>query len=159
MAGRKIKITTNDKDRADQRRRTEELMTKTKDWDKIQPTPPRHLTGVAYAAWTELVPVLNKAGVAKQSDKFILCALCEQIKVERQAYDELEKNGIVLDSGRKNPAAQVLDSATAKVKSLSESLGLSPQARASLMNIQDTGADDDAADIVKKLQRAGREQF
>lgn len=157
MAGRKIKITTNDKDRADQRRRTEELMTRTSDWQTLQPTPPRYLKGVAYQAWTELTPILNKSGLVKQSDKQIVSSLCEQIAVRRLAYQQVMENGIVLDNGRKNPACQVLNDSTAKVKSLAESLGLSPQARASLMNVQTDNTDDDAADIVEKLKNVGSE--
>ncbi|WP_203624474.1 phage terminase small subunit P27 family [Lacticaseibacillus sp. 866-1] len=157
--GRKMKITQDPKDRADQRRRTEELMNQTKDWQALQATPPRYLSGVAYAAWHELVPILNQTGLVKQGDKQIVSSLCEQIAVRRQAYDEVMKSGIVLANGRKNPACQVLDSATAKVKSLAESLGLSPQARASLMNVQADSQEDNTEDIVEKLRQAGSEQF
>ncbi|EPC34281.1 hypothetical protein Lpp120_1057 [Lacticaseibacillus paracasei subsp. paracasei Lpp120] len=66
---------------------------------------------------------------------------------------------MVLDSGRKNPACQVLDSATAKVKSLAESLGLSPAARASLMNVQADNDDEGTDDIVNDLKKKGDEQF
>lgn len=127
-------------------------MTKTKDWDKIQPTPPRYLKGVAYQAWTELTPILNKSGLVKQSDKQIVSSLCEQIAVRRLAYDQIMENGIVLDNGRKNPACQVLNDSTAKVKSLAESLGLSPQARASLMNVtpdDSAGAEQSVSDALK----------
>ncbi|MFD1428682.1 phage terminase small subunit P27 family [Lacticaseibacillus mingshuiensis] len=157
--GRKMKITTDMGDRADQRRRTEELMNQTKDWQTLQPTPPRYMSGIAYAAWHELVPILNQTGLVKQGDKQIVSALCEQIAVRRQAYTEVMMNGIVLANGRKNPACQVLDSATSKVKSLAESLGLSPQARASLMNVQSDNADEDTEDIVAKLRQEGSKQF
>ena len=157
--GRKMKITNDEADRADQRARTEKLMTETQDWQTLQPTPPRYLKGVAYAAWSELTPILNKSGLVKQSDKQIVSSLCEQIAVRRLAYEQVIENGIVLDNGRKNPACGVLNDSTAKVKSLAESLGLSPQARASLMNVQTDNTDDDTQNIVEKLKNVGSEQF
>lgn len=157
--GRKMKITNDEADRADQRARTEKMMTETQDWQTLQQTPPRYLKGVAYAAWSELTPILNKSGLVKQSDKQIVSSLCEQIAVRRLAYEQVIENGIVLSNGRKNPACGVLNDSTAKVKSLAESLGLSPQARASLMNIQADNADDDTQNIIEKLKKAGSEQF
>lgn len=159
MVGRKPKITTNDSDRADQRRRTEELIDKTKDLNKLQEKAPKHLSGVARSTWETLVPQLNSQHLVKQIDKNIMTALCEQVSIERLAYEAIEEKGVVLDSGRKNPACQVLDSATAKVKSLAESLGLSPAARASLMNVQSDNNDEGTDDIVNDLKKKGDEQF
>ena len=159
MSGRKIKITTSDDDRADQRRRTEELIDKTKNLNQLQERAPKHLSGVARSTWENLVPQLNSQHMIKQIDKNIMTALCEQVSVERMAYEAIQDNGVVLDSGRKNPACQVLDSATAKVKSLAESLGLSPQARASLMNVQSDGDDESNDDLVNDLKKKGDEQF
>lgn len=159
MVGRKPKITTSDDDRADQRRRTEELVDKTRDLNKLQERAPKHLSGVARSTWESLVPQLNRQHMIKQIDKNIMTALCEQVSVERLAYEAIQDNGVVLDSGRKNPACQVLDSATAKVKSLAESLGLSPQARASLLNVEISDDDESTEDIASKLKRKGDEQF
>ena len=159
MVGRKPKITTNDSDRADQRRRTEELIDKTRDLNQLQERAPKHLSGVARSTWETLVPLLNQQHMLKQIDKNVMTALCEQVSVERMAYEAIEANGVVLDSGRKNPACQVLDSATAKVKSLAESLGLSPAARASIMNIQSDDDDTSTNDIAAELVKKGDEQF
>jgi P27 family predicted phage terminase small subunit len=159
MAGRKIKITTDSHDRADQRRRTEELIDKTKDLNQLQERAPKHLSGVARSTWQTLVPQLNSQHMIKQIDKNIMTALCEQVSIERLAYEAIEEKGVVLDSGRKNPACQVLDSATAKVKSLAESLGLSPAARASLMNVETNDDDESTEDLVNDLKTKGDEQF
>ena len=159
MSGRKIKITTSGDDRADQRRRTEELIDKTKNLNQLQERAPKHLSGVARSTWETLVPLLNQQHMLKQIDKNIMTALCEQVSVERLAYQAIEDNGVVLDSGRKNPACQVLDSATAKVKSLAESLGLSPAARASLMNVETSDDDGNTDDIAAELVKKGDEQF
>jgi P27 family predicted phage terminase small subunit len=124
-------------------------------WDQLQERAPKHLSGVARSTWSTLVPILNKQGLVKQIDKQIVTALCEQIQVERDAYTAIQENGIVMENGRKNPACQVLDSATAKVKSLSDSLGLNPQARASLVNVETTTTHEKEEDIVTKLKQKG----
>lgn len=155
MAGRKIKITQDPHDRADQRRRTEELAQKTSSMSQLQVTPPRYLTGYASASWRELVPLLNQAGLAKQTDKSIVIALCEQIQLARMAYEDINENGLSVGS-RKNPAASILDSATAKIKSLSDSLGLSPQARASIV-LDNDDEDSDGPTLKEALQENDKE--
>lgn len=155
MAGRKPKITTSDSDRADQRRRTETLLDKTKDLNRLQERAPKHLKGVARATWETLAPQLNSQHMVKEIDKNVMTALCEQVQVERWAYEAIEEQGVLLDSGRRNPACQVLDSATAKVKSLAESLGLSPQARASLINLTTEDDADDTQNIAQDLKQKG----
>lgn len=151
MAGRKIKITQDPHDRADQRRRTEELAQKTEGMEPLQTTPPRFLTGYASSAWRELVPMLNQAKLVKQTDKAVVIALCEQIQLARQAYEDVNENGLSSGS-RKNPAASILDSATAKIKSLSDALGLSPQARASI--VLDSDDEDDDGPTLKEALKA-----
>ncbi|WP_125702398.1 phage terminase small subunit P27 family [Lacticaseibacillus daqingensis] len=151
MVGRKPKLTTDPSDRADQRARTAALMNATKSYDCLQERAPKHLSGVARSTWESLVPQLNRQGLVKQIDKQIVTALCEQVQLERMAWIEIQENGVVID-GRKNPACQVLDSATAKVKSLSDSLGLNPQARASLITVENNNHDDEEVDIISKLK-------
>lgn len=155
MAGRKIKITTDQHDRADQRRRTEELAQKTDGMEQLQITPPRYLTGYASASWRELVPLLNKAGLVKQVDKAVVISLCEQIQLARMAYEDVNENGLSSGS-RKNPAASILDSATAKIKSLSDALGLSPQARASIV-LDNDDEDNDGPTLKEALKANDKE--
>ncbi|MFT8861274.1 phage terminase small subunit P27 family [Schleiferilactobacillus harbinensis] len=157
MAGRKIKITTDEHDRADQRRRTEELGKKTASMQQLQVTPPRFLTGYASAAWREMVPLLNKSGLVKQVDKPIVIALCQQIQVSRMAYLDVNKNGLTSGS-RKNPAAAILNDSTTKIKSLSDSLGLSPQARASIV-LDNQDDDDDGPTLKQALDGKGDEKW
>ena len=52
---------------------------------------------------------------------------------------------------RKNPAAAILNDATTKIKSLSDALGLSPQARASIVL---DNQDDDAGPTLKQALKA-----
>lgn len=152
--GRKMKITQDPSDRADQRQRTEELAKKTSGMKPLQVTPPRYLTGYAYSAWSELVPLLNAAGLAKQVDKPLVIALCEQIQLSRQAYEDINENGLTVGS-RKNPAAAILNDSTAKIKSLSDALGLSPQARASI--VLDNDDDDDGPTLAEQLKGGDKE--
>lgn len=157
-AGRKPKLTTDPAARADQRERTAALMAEQKDYDKLQERAPKHLSGVARSTWSTLVPLLNKAGLVKQIDKQIVTALCEQIQIERDAYETVQKLGIVMEDGKKNPACQVLDSATAKVKSLSDTLGLSPQARVSLLvKTDDNNSGEKETSIIDKLKGGGED--
>lgn len=155
MAGRKIKITADPHDRADQRRRTEELAQKTEGMEQLQTTPPRFLTGYASSAWRELIPMLNQAGLVKQVDKAVVIALCEQIQLARMSYEDINENGISMGN-RKNPAASILDSATAKIKSLSDALGLSPQARASIV-LDDDDDEDKGPTLKEALQENDKE--
>ena len=149
--GRKMKITQDASDRADQRARTEELPKKTSGMEPLQVTPPRFLQGYAYTAWRELVPLLNAAGLCKQVDKPLVIALCQQIQLSRQAYEDINENGLSMGS-RKNPAAAILNDATTKIKSLSDALGLSPQARASIVL---DNQDDDDGPTLKQALKAG----
>ena len=151
MAGRKIKITQSASDRADQRARTEELAKKTNGMEPLQVTPPRFLQGYAYKAWRELVPLLNAAGLVKQVDKPLVIALCQQIQLSRQAYEDINQNGLSMGS-RKNPAAAILNDSTTKIKSLSDALGLSPQARTSIVL---DNQDDDDGPTLKQAWKEG----
>ena len=146
---------------------------------KLQESPPKHLKGIARYCWTQIVPELNKQGWLKQSDKLIVEQLCTQVAIYREAYQHIfvgipnkegkcKPEGIqtaiytaVQDSSGKilehqfqgykvNPAVKTLDSATAKIKTLSESLGMTPQSRAQLLNISDDDSEKPSLEDLKK---------
>lgn len=166
---RQIKLTNNPSDRKDQRDRTQNLIEATKDMPALQKSPPRYLKGAARTAWKSIVPALLETGYIKASDQGIIEALCVQIGVYREAYSEVAKHGIqqaiykpVQDSSgeilehsfqgfKKNPAVTTLDSSTAKIKTLSESLGLTPAARAQLLNISDDSKGSASIDELKNM--------
>lgn len=166
---RQVKLTTNPSDRKDQRERTKNLIEASKGMPAIQKSPPRYLKGTARTAWKTIVPALLETGYVKVSDQGIIEALCVQIGVYREAYDEVVKHGIqqviykpVQDSSgkilehsfqgyKKNPAVATLDSATAKIKTLSESLGLTPAARAQLLDISDNDKDSPSLADMKSM--------
>jgi P27 family predicted phage terminase small subunit len=175
---RQVKLTTNPKDRKDQRERTENLITQTKDMSKLQESPPRHLKGIANYVWKRIVPELNRQGWLKQSDKLIVEQLCSQVAIYREAYQHIfvglpnkkgdcepegiqqaiwtavqSSSGEILEhqfQGYKvNPAVKTMDSAAAKIKSLSETLGMTPSSRAQLLDISDDGKGASLDDLQK----------
>ena len=168
MAGRKMKLTTDKKDRADQRARTKALQKHDHTLDDISLTPPKDLNGYARIAYTKIVNELNKAGLIKSIDRNIVIELCKQIQISRSAYDDIfggdepmgtlipiEKTlqgpdgkviDVVVTGYRQNPSVKTLDSATAKIKSLSETLGMTPSSRASLLNMVTPDDEEDPDD-------------
>lgn len=175
---RQVKLTTNPKDRKDQRERTENLITQTKDMSKLQESPPRHLKGIANYVWKRIVPELNRQGWLKQSDKLIVEQLCSQVAIYREAYQHIfvgfpnkkgdcepegiqqaiwtavqSSSGEILEhqfQGYKvNPAVKTMDSAAAKIKTLSEALGMTPSSRAQLLDISDDGKGVSLDDLQK----------
>lgn len=168
MAGRKAKLTTDKNDRKYQRDRTKTLQKHDKSLQNLQSTPPSDLVGVARDAYEKIVQQLNSDGYIKQLDIQIVVNLCRQIQVAHQAYIEIFvgqdnkgpegiQNAIykavqgpdgqvkehLFMGYKKNPAVTVLDSATAKIKSLSEALGMTPASRATLLDMTKGDADDD----------------
>lgn len=167
MAGRKVKLTTKKTDRKYQRDRTKALQNHDQGLSNLQKTPPKELVGTSRTAYTKIVQQLNQDGFIKQLDIQIVVNLCRQIQVAHAAYDEIfvgkdgkEPEGIqtpiykavqgpdgevkehLFMGYKKNPAVTVLDSATAKIKSLSESLGMTPASRAALLDMTKTDDDD-----------------
>lgn len=178
VAGRKAKVTNDEKARKYQRERTETMQKHDQSLQNLQPTPPRELVGVARTAYTKIVNDLNASGVIKQIDINVVLALCKQIQINRSAYEHIfigvngsEPEGIqtpiykavqgpdgkvkehLFMGYKKNPAVQTLDSSTAKIKSLCETLGMTPSSRASLLSITSTD-DDDATDISDVFKNA-----
>lgn len=154
MPGRKPKLTNDKNDRADQRQKTEELIEKTSGLPRLQKTPPSHLKSYARALWVNIVPILNDMQYINQADVKTVELLCINYQIMRESYQDILEHGIVKETFKtvvspvtgevvahdstgykRNPATQILDSATAKIKSLSESLGLTPASRAQILSI------------------------
>lgn len=169
MLGRKQKLTTDKDDRKDQRDKTEQLISATKDMDSLQVTPPKELQGIARYLWTQLVPILNEQKYIKQADKSIVEMLCMQYELARRSYKDIQDNGTVkpvfrtvvnpvtgeviskdFTGYKRNPSTQILDAATNKIKALSTELGLSPESRASLLKIDDGDKDAPSIEDMRK---------
>lgn len=156
---RKNKITTDKHARKYQRDRAKKLEHATSDWEPLQTTPPRYLSKTAKAVYRHLIPVLQQSKIIKEPDHAVVEALCIQIEMLRRSYGEIQKHGIqeaiyhtpISPTGemgkpefagfKKNPAVNTLSDATQKIKQLSSELGLTPQSRATLLNL--TKADDE----------------
>ncbi len=101
---------------------------------------------------------------------FIGGSFCTNYQLMRQAYDDIQKNGITkpiykttispvtgdvvakdFTGFKRNPSTQILDSATAKLRSLGNELGLTPQSRAELMNIRLDDDNDGAMESLKEF--------
>lgn len=157
---RKPKITTDKNARADQRRRTEQLIEQTKDVDDLKMTPPPYFSDLASTVWKTVIPVLKKMETVKQTDSAIVEAFCINYEQMVTAYKDIQEHGqvqgiwktVVLPTGevledekgnprkdfqgfKRNPSTQILDASTAKLKALASELGLMPTSRASLINM------------------------
>lgn len=176
MAGRKAKVTTDKKDRKYQRDRTKQLQQHDATMAKLPLAPPPELVDVARDAYIKISKELNNQGLIKSVDSAIVVALCKQIQINRSAYEHLfvgiggnDPEGIqtpiykavqgpdgkiqehLFLGYKKNPAVQTLDSSTAKIKSLCETLGMTPSSRASLLDLTKPDSDDSQsiADVLK----------
>ncbi|WKF86016.1 phage terminase small subunit P27 family [Lacticaseibacillus pantheris] len=163
MAGRPRKLTTDEHDRADQRRRTQDLIDSQQGMQSLPVKPPTYLHGIARKAWNAIVPMLNKNEVITAADAYSVTILCEQIEMEQRAYKDIRENGIttkifktvVTPLGevkgtdfvgyRRNPATQVLSDASAKIKTQCDALGMTPTSRAQLLSL--VHVDDDEEEL------------
>lgn len=146
------KLTTNKSDRKEQRDRTKDLIDKQKTMKKLSKTPPTYLKKEARKAWLTIVPQLLSAGYVTALDKSTIEAYCINYQALVDAYESLKEDGILIESRngiRKNPATGVINDATAKLNSISDRLGLSPSARATIGD----GSDDDN-DSIESLHAA-----
>lgn len=132
--------------------------------------PPSYLKGTAAAMWRRLVPMIKADPIVNDMDRTVVEAFCTNYQLMRQAYDDIQENGITkpiykttispvtgdvvatdFTGFKRNPSTQILDSATAKLRSLGSELGLTPQSRADLMSIRTDDDDDDAIGAMQKF--------
>lgn len=132
--------------------------------------PPSYLKGTAAAMWRRLVPMIKADPIVNDMDRTVVEAFCTNYQLMRQAYDDIQENGITkpiykttispvtgdvvatdFTGFKRNPSTQILDSATAKLRSLGSELGLTPQSRADLMSIRTDDDDDDALEAMQKF--------
>ena len=142
--------------RTEQKNNAEALHQLNDKLDKLQTTPPRHLDAIASRLWGQLVPVLNESGLATSADKSTLEAFCMGYSVMRKAWESIKAEGITYtaeSSSRtyKNPAVDILDKSQSQINSLGKQLGLSPQARANLTDVNLSDQSDDFENIMKQF--------
>lgn len=147
-----MKLTTKKGDKAYQRRRTEALKNDSKEKTQLQKTPPKALKGKARYAYTQLYPILKESGFVTQADIDTVTLLCMQVQIYKEAYESIAEHNIQDEDGNKNPAVKMLDDATKSFRGLADDLGLTPAARARLM---ETVSDDDDGESMSDLLSKG----
>lgn len=151
---RKAKVTNEEDDRKDQRDRTEHLKDVLAAKDKLSEQAPAHLAGDAKKLWETIVPELNATGYVIGVDASEVETLAMNYQMLREAYESVKDNGITYMAGGKmfkNPAVGIIDSTTKVIKSIGSDLGLSPQSRATLIDMAATDDDDAGEDLAKRF--------
>lgn len=143
------KITSNKSDEAYQRDRTDNLKRANEQLGLLPLNAPAHLQSHAKWLWEVVAPELNNTGYVTSIDSTTFEALCINYQVLREAYESINTVGSVYikeDKLNKNPAVALASDATAKIKSLATSLGLSPASRATLVDMSVNDDDDSSVD-------------
>ena len=122
-AGRKRKITSDDKARAYQRRQSKQAKKVQNGLKNLQQTPPNHLDLVAKRLWRSIAPELIKIGNIKQLDCMNLEALCTTYSIYLKAEKDYEQYGSYVETDKgslmKNPAISIISDCARNMKSLS----------------------------------------
>jgi len=78
------------------------------------------------------MPVLAEMRVMTEADRTVLAGLCEGLVLANAARDEMKRDGVVMESGKRHPAAFVWQQAWSVILRTCRELGLSPAARSGL---------------------------
>ncbi|KRN77487.1 phage terminase small subunit P27 family [Weissella minor] len=126
----------------------------------ISDEPPRYLKGEARNLWKRLVPVLKENFDVQLLDKTIIESICINYEILRRSYDEINsEDGVGIhywsESGmlKSNPAITDIDRASKNIKAGCEALGMTPKARAELLDLIDDTDKDDIS-IMDELRKA-----
>lgn len=92
------------------------------------PECPGWLTPFAREEWGRVVQEVDLTA----ADFALLQVYCQTLARWREAEEQVSGNGIVMDNGRKNPAASVAAECVKQLRGLADQLGLSPAARGRL---------------------------
>lgn len=153
-AGRKRKITNDEKARAYQKRASKNVKKLQKGLKDLQQTPPNHLDANAKRIWRQLVPELINIGNIKQLDCINLESLCSTYSIYLKAEKDFEKYGSYVVSGNgsllKNPAISIISECTRNIKALSADLGISFNSRV-VQNVPAENSNEDKKPTPLKL--------
>lgn len=97
---------------------------------------PGHLVGDAREAWDHIVSVLRAAGTLGKTDRMVVESYAVNVQIYRKAQLAIAKGGILLKGAHgglvENPACNTANKAAMRLKSLAETMNLTPAtARAS----------------------------
>lgn len=173
------KITTNETARKSQRDQTNELIKASEHMAKLPLTAPTNLQGLAKQAWELIVPELNESGFVKSMDSATVELLCINIELYKKAYQSIQEDGlekkiyktslnptngeIVAEDfvgWRANPNVSTINNCSAKINSLSTTLGLNPSSRAALIETVGTDTEEKTlADLLNGDELEDDEDF
>lgn len=137
-AGRKRNLAKPAAGRKAQQNRQKQLQNAQKTAKLISKTPPKYLMPAAKSLWRKLVPDLNELGILTVLDQPNLETLVINYAMLLDATDSLQRLGAVYmdehGASVKNPAVNVIDTASRNIRSLGSSLGMDANARSQLLD-------------------------
>lgn len=170
--GRKNKLVTDDSDRSYQKKRSDELKKQADKLPKLSPNPPAYLSDVAKTVYTNVYKLVKDSDLIVKQDAHLIVNFAMVSGMMREAYEHLKTEGSqqkvytvvqtadgdVIDDHRfvgwkPNPAYKNVLSAISSLEKIAKELGLTPQSRATLLNLAVTdNSDDDGVDPMQSLK-------
>lgn len=96
------------------------------------PACPTWLPREAKAEWRRVVPELDRQGMLAKVDRAALTAYCQQWATMVRAEQDIQKRGIVLEDGKRNPSVLTAKDSATQVRMFASEFGLTPSSRARL---------------------------
>lgn len=161
--GRKNKLETTDDDRSYQKKRAEQLKKQAYKLPKLSPTPPSFLSDVAKTVYKNVYDLVSNSDLIVKQDAHLIVSFSMVSGMMRESYEHLKEEGSqqkvytvvqtadgdVIDDHRftgwkPNPAYKNVLSAISSLEKIAKELGLTPQSRATLLNLAVTDSDDNS---------------
>jgi P27 family predicted phage terminase small subunit len=96
------------------------------------PRPPAYLSADAARIWRGVVTHLRGNGLLLRVDVGVIETYCMAVVRQRRLTAELDKAGMLDESGKPHPLLRTIEATAATVKNLAHVLGLSPMSRKAL---------------------------
>lgn len=134
----------------------------------LPPNPPNYFGPIAAACWRKIVPYLESTERVQRIDAGVVEQYCTQYEIYRQAYADVQENGIQtklftslqnaageiigkdFTGYRKNPAVGIMTDANKQLNSIGIQLGLTPKGRQDLMQIASQKKEKSISDQMKE---------
>jgi P27 family predicted phage terminase small subunit len=93
------------------------------------PNPPAGLNLVARREWKRLARILHDRALLGPDMYAVLECYCRLYAMVKAAGELVDRDGVILEDGRPNPAVGIVRTGSAELRLLSSELGLSPRRR------------------------------
>ena len=136
---------------------------------KVPTQAPKWLGTYSKYLWPKLTAYLNKSNKIIRADEYLIQQYCSAYDIYRQAYEDLQKNGIQqkvyktslspvdgsvvsrdFQGFKKNPAYNMMSDSLGRLNTIGKQLGLSPQARNKLMEL--SGPDTEKKSVAESMK-------